>query len=349
MSFKKRLVAGIAILFFVFLCCSLIASNVYAQKVIPFNFGFVSSPNMQGGVYGQLVEKYVNEYCEGKVKAKFFASGLLGTDPEMMDKTRLGLMQGMVAPLNVFGNAVPYVDVLMLPFVSNSWERVHKFVDSPVAVEFLAGVERYGYKGLGFTGYGLSGIESNTKASTLEELQRLKFRVPESPVLTKTFQALRITPMVIQFPDLYESLKQGVVDGCDLPADVAVFAKFVEVIKYFIKTNHNFGWYMFIVNKDWYDKLPSDVRGPFTEAIEHASKESRERSFNAEIAAIKLFGELGIEVIDIDPAELQKMIDLTQSVFDWRLSEYDEFSKQLAKKTLEAIGYEYDWSRIEKR
>lgn len=315
---------------------------VYAKRPISFKFGFVSSAKLQGGIYGKLVEKYVNEACDGRIKAKFFPTALLGTDPEMMDRTRLGLIQGMVAPLNVFGNAVPYVDVLMLPFVSNSWDKVFKFIDSPISKEFLKGVERYGYKGLGYSGYGLSGLESNTKVDTLEEIQKLKFRVPESPVIRRTFEALKITPMVIQFPDLYEALKQGVVDGCDLPADVAVFVKFTEVIKYFIKTNHNFGWYMFVVNDRWYNNLPEDLKGPFTKAVERASYESLRLSYKAELNALKVFEERGIEIIKPSNVELQKMIALSKSVFDWRIKGYERQDKELAKKVFKVMGFEYD-------
>lgn len=341
---KKAMILRTLTIIFVFACCFFVAGNAEAQKAISFKFGFVSSPKLQGGLYGLLVEKYVNEACKGKIEAKFFPSALLGTDPEMMDKTKLGLIQGLVAPLNVFGNAIPYVDVLMLPFLSNSWEKVNKFVDSPTGQEFLAGVEKYGYKGLGFSGYGLSGLECNTKATTLAEFQKLKFRVPESPVLKKTFEALKITPMVIQFPDLYEALKQGVVDGCDLPADVAVFVKFTEVIKYFIQTNHNFGWYMFAVNKAWYDKLPADVKGPFTEAVKRASKESLKNSYDAEMAAFKVFEQKGIEIIKPAPEEFDKMIKMTKPVYDWRVKSYDAFGKKMAKKVFEQMGYKYDWS-----
>ena len=344
---KKALILRVLTLFFVFTCCFFVAGNAEAQqKAISFKFGFVSNAKLQGGLYGSLIEKYVNEYCKGKVEAKFFPSALLGTDPEMMDKTKLGLIQGMISPLNVFGNAVPYVDVLMLPFLSNSWERVNGFVESPVAQEFLAGVEKYGYKGLGYSGYGLSSLECNTKATTLAEFQKLKFRVPESPVLKKTFEAMKITPMVIQFPDLYEALKQGVVDGCDMPADVAVFVKFTEVIKYFIQTNHNFGWYMFVTNKAWYDKLPADVKAQFTEAVKRASKESLKMSYDAEIAAIKFMEQKGIQVLKPAPEEFKKMINMTQSVYDWRLKSYDDSGKKMAKKVFDQMGYKYDWNRI---
>jgi C4-dicarboxylate-binding protein DctP len=323
----------------------LMISPVQAEKTISFKFGFVSSPKLQGGQYGLLIEKYVNEYCKGKVNAKFFPSGVLGTDPEMIDKIKMGVIEGMVAPLNVFGNTVPYVDSLMLPFLTDSWEKVFAFVNSPVGQEFLDGLKGYGYKGLGFSGYGLSGLECNTKASTLAEFQKLKFRVPESPVLKKTFTSLQITPMVIQFPDLYEALKQGVVDGCDLPADVAVFVKFTEVIKYFIQTNHNFGWYMFIVNDQWFEKLPDDLKGPFREAIARASKESLENSHQAELDALKIFEEKGIQIIKPSSEEFSKMIDLTKAVYDWRISAYNDFEKEMAKKAFEQFNYQYNWTK----
>lgn len=310
-----------------------------AAGPIPFKFGFVSNAKLQGGIYGQLIEKYVNESCKGRIEAKFFPNGLLGTDPEMLDKTRLGLIEGVIAPLNVAGNAVPYVDVLMLPFVSNNWDSVNAFAKSPFADEFLAGVENYGYKGLGLTGYGLSGLECNTKATTLEELQKLKFRVPEAPVIRKTFEALGITPMVIPFPDLYEALKQGVVDGCDLPPDVAVFVKFTEVIKYFVKTNHNFGWYMFMVNKPWFDRLPEDLKGPFTDAVKRASAESLELSHAAEMKALDEFAKKGIEVITLSDTEQEKMRQMTKPVIEWRLNAYNDKDRALALKTLDVMGY----------
>jgi TRAP-type C4-dicarboxylate transport system substrate-binding protein len=308
---------------------------------IPFKFGFVSNAKLQGGIYGQLIEKYVNESCKGRIEAKFFPNGLLGTDPEMLDKTRLGLMEGMVAPLNVAGNAVPYVDVLMLPFVSNNWDSVNAFAKSAFADEFLEGVENYGYVGLGLTGYGLSGLESNTKATTLEELQKLKFRVPEAPVIRKTFEALGITPMVIPFPDLYEALKQGVVDGCDLPPDVAVFVKFTEVIKYFVKTNHNFGWYMFMVNKSWFDRLPEDLKECFADAIKRASAESLELSHAAEMKALDEFARKGIEVIALSDVERDNMMEKTKQVVDWRLKAYNDKDRDLALKALSVMNYNY--------
>jgi TRAP-type C4-dicarboxylate transport system substrate-binding protein len=323
--------------------CLNMGSTVQAAKKVPFKFGFVTSGKLVAGVWGYKIEQYLNE--SGKFDAKFFPNALLGTDPEMCDKIRMGLIQGGVQPMVTFGNTVPYTDVLVLPFVTNTWEKALLFLHSPVSEDFRKGVEPYGFKSFGFCTYGLFGMESTKKATTLAEYQKLKFRVSESPVMTKTFKALNITPMVIQFPDLYESLKQGVVDGCDLPPDVAVFVKFTEVIKYYAETGHSFGWYMLVTNKQWYDNLSEENQAIFSDVVDRASRETFIYSRHAELAALKKFDEIGVEVVNFPPEEIQKMVDATKPVIDWRLGEYDQKGREMAKKVMDVVGYEYDWSK----
>ncbi len=91
---KKMQKVCLLTLVLVFACCFFMIERADAQKAIPFKFGFVSNAKLQGGQYGALVEKYVNEACKGRIEAKFFPSALLGTDPEMMDKTKIGLIHG---------------------------------------------------------------------------------------------------------------------------------------------------------------------------------------------------------------------------------------------------------------
>ncbi|WP_170302338.1 TRAP transporter substrate-binding protein [Desulfosarcina widdelii] len=313
--------------------------NAEAKKM-QFRFGFDTNPKVGGGTAGVLAEKYINESCAGEIEAKFFPNAVMGTDPEMIDKTRMGALQGVIMPIAVLGTTIPYTDSLVLPFVVNSWEKAETFLDSPVSQEFLKGVESYGFKGMGFCTFGLYGLELNKEARTLEEISKLKFRVAPSPILLKTFKALDIEPMVIQFPDLYESLKQGVVDGCDLPPNVAVLVKYTEVIKYFVKTGHTFGLYMFMVNKGWYDKIPDDVRVKFDAAIDRACREHWEGEKKAEQRALEIFEEKGIQTIDLPPEEMQKFVDATKSVVEWRLGEYDAKGKAIAEKVFEVVNYQ---------
>lgn len=334
----KRLWPLFSIIFMALLLVVMI-DDVQAKKPTEFRFGFVTSPKVGGGVAGVLAEKYINEACAGEIKAKFFPNALMGTDPEMIDKTRMGVIQGVIAPLAILGNTIPYTDTLILPYVTNTWEKADLFINSPVSKNYMNGVESYGFKGLGFCSFGLYGLECNSEARTLEDIRKLKFRVAEAPILLKTFESLGVKPMVIPFPDLYESLKQGVVDGCDLPPNVAVIVKYTEVIKYFIKTGHSFGWYMFIVNQKWHDKLPDAVKIKFDKAVDKACREHWNIEKQAEAKAFETFKQTGVKTIELSPEETEKFVSATKGVIDWRLGQYKETGRLLAEDVFKAVGY----------
>ena len=339
-TFTLKGLTGIFSCIFMAIFIVLMVSDAQAKKPTEFRFGFVTSPKVGGGVAGVLAEKYVNEACTGEIEAKFFPNALMGTDPEMIDKTRMGVIQGVIAPLAILGNTIPYTDTLILPYVTNTWEKAEKFINSPASKEYMNGVESYGFKGLGFCSFGLYGLECNKEVRTLDEIRKLKFRVAEAPILLKTFESLGVKPMVIPFPDLYESLKQGVVDGCDLPPNVAVIVKYTEVIKYFIKTGHSFGWYMFIVNKRWHDKLPDAVRVKFDKAVDRACREHWDIEKQAEAKAFETFKQTGVTAIDLPPEETEKFITATKEVIDWRLDQYQEKGRELAKDVFKVVGYQ---------
>jgi TRAP-type C4-dicarboxylate transport system substrate-binding protein len=322
------------------LCLLLTANEAQAKKPIEFRFGFVTSPKVGGGVAGVLAEQYINAACAGEIEAKFFPNALMGTDPEMIDKTRMGVLQGVIAPLAVLGNTIPYTDTLTLPFVINTWDKAEQFIQSPVSREYMKGVEPHGFKSLGFCTFGLYGLECNSEARTLEEIRKLKFRVAEAPILLKTFESMGVKPMVIPFPDLYESLKQGVVDGCDLPPNVAVIVKYTEVIKYFIKSGHSFGWYLFLVNKNWHEKLPAPVQAKFDAAVDRACREHWAAERQAEAKAFETFRQTGITTIELAPAETEKFLAATKGVIDWRLGQYPENGRRLAEEVFKTVGYQ---------
>lgn len=335
-----RALKEISLCIFMTLLMLVMAIDVHAGKANEFRFGFVSSPKFGGGLAGVLAEKYINEVCAGEIDAKFYPNALLGTDPEMIDKTRMGVMQGLVSPITILGNTVPYTDTLVLPYVTDTWQKAEKFLNDPVSKKYLNGVEPYGFKGLGFCHFGLYGIESNKEVRTLDEIQKLKFRVAESPVYLKTFESLGVKPMVIPFPDLYEALKQGAVDGCDLPSNVAVIVKFTEVIKYYIRTNHSLGWCMFIVNKKWHNKLPDAVKVKFDKAVDRACREAWEIEQQGEAKAFEALRQAGVTVIELSSEEKHKFITATKGVIDWRLGQYKEEERQLAEEVFKVVGYQ---------
>ncbi|MBV5333032.1 TRAP transporter substrate-binding protein DctP, partial [bacterium] len=63
-----------------------------------------------------------------------------------------------------------------------------------------------------------------------------------------------------------------VVDGTENPPSNMYTQKMHEVQKYATISNHGYLGYAVIVNKKFWDGLPSDVRGALEKAMEEASK-----------------------------------------------------------------------------
>ena len=312
------------------------------KKPIPFKFGFVSVPAFSGGQAGVYLERNINEACKGEIEAKFFPNALLGADSESIDKTRMGTIQGMICPVVVLGNTVPFADVLGLPYVFDTYEKAYKFHKTPVAKEYLKMLEGYGFKGLGLSPMGVYGLQAKPELKTLADVSKCKFRVAEVPIYLKTFEAFGVKPLIMPFPDVYEALKQGVVDGCDLPPETTVKAKFGEVTKNYLHTAHSFGWYILLVNKGWYDRLSADLKAKVDKAAEQAVEEAWKFNLTAEKQAIDdMKTKLGVKYLVVSPEEREKFKNASKGVVKWRVGTYNQKEQELAKKVLDAVGYKF--------
>jgi len=74
------------------------------------------------------------------------------------------------------------------------------------------------------------------------------------------------------FSEVYQALQTGVVDGTENPVSNFFTQKMQEVQKFLTLTNHGYLGYAVIVNKQFWDGLPADVRT----ALEKAMAESTE-------------------------------------------------------------------------
>ena len=73
------------------------------------------------------------------------------------------------------------------------------------------------------------------------------------------------------FSDVYQALQTGVVDGTENPPSNMYTQKMHEVQKYRLLSNHGYLGYAVIVNKSFWDKLPSDIRRGLEKAMAEAT------------------------------------------------------------------------------
>ncbi len=79
-------------------------------------------------------------------------------------------------------------------------------------------------------------------------------------------------PQQMAFSEVYQALQTGVVDGTENPISNLYTQKMHEVQKHLTLTDHGYLGYAVIVNKKFWDGLPSDIRGQLENAMEQATR-----------------------------------------------------------------------------
>src|SRR3989454_8358516 len=82
--------------------------------------------------------------------------------------------------------------------------------------------------------------------------------------------------------EVYLAVKQGAVDGLELPVTTAVSDKFHEITKYYSRTLHAYPIAVWAMAKPKYEALPADLKKVVDETMQAACKQHRDDEVKAE-------------------------------------------------------------------
>jgi tripartite ATP-independent transporter DctP family solute receptor len=244
---------------------------------------FTPPPTLSGTHAAVRFSDELSERSKGKIEAKVYPQGQLGGDPEIMNKLEMGSIQFMNTGGMMLSRWSDKADLLMLPFVFDTWDKVDRFANSELLNPLKKDLEKKGIMLVGITAYGMIDIAATTKITNLNDLKGHKFRIQPTSTFKKMCDCFGIKPMPIPYTELYSSLKQGIVDGVFNTSELMMLDKTAEVCNYVLDTNHMCGFIVQLLNKRWYDSLPDHYQKVVIESIKTASAEERERVKKREI------------------------------------------------------------------
>ena len=93
------------------------------------------------------------------------------------------------------------------------------------------------------------------------------------------------TPMA--FSELYSSLQQGVIDGMENPISLIESMRFYEVQKYLTLDGHVYNPFTFIVNNNFFERLPVKYQTIIQEEAKNWSSVERELNTEQENSGIE--------------------------------------------------------------
>jgi TRAP-type transport system periplasmic protein len=318
----------LVLLVFVVSILFLTYSFTYAADVIKLKFANYFPPmHMNSVMMGKFCDE-LNKKLAGKVELTHYTGSTLLSAPKIAAGVSSGIADIGLSNLAYTRGRFPVMEIMELPLgYPSAWIAGH------VANDFYNK-----FKPKDFDGYHVLMLSTSTPnvvqtlnkpVKTLEDLKGLKLR--GTGRLGDIVKALGATPIPIETPDLYDSLKRGVIEGAYISPETLKGFKTGEVQKYATaswKVGSTYCFYV-LMNKQKWDSLPADVK----KVLNEFSKEFIERwtvEWNKiDIEGWEYFTKQGGQIIPISDAEAARWIKATQPVID-------DYKKDLLSKGYKA-------------
>lgn len=251
-----------------------LVSGVYAEKVIKLahlnkNDPFDNPTGAMAVVFKSIVEAGTN----GSVKVQIFPSGQLGKDSEVLQQTKMGIIQSSINSSGGFAAVYPLMSIIDVPFIFDDVALTYNVFDGKFGKILKKDMEETtGIKVLGFGDSGGLFHITNSKRpiKTLEDMKNLKIRTMGLETHKAIINSLGASATAVSWSEVYVGLQTGLIDGEMNPIPIIAFAKFNEVQKYLTLTGHLFAPYVWTMNQDFYNALTPEEKTVVAYAVKSA-------------------------------------------------------------------------------
>lgn len=243
---------------------------------ITMKFAHYADEQHPGHIAALQFKNRVEELTKGELQITIYPSNKLGSPPEQLEQTKLGVVDMCLPTQGAMDKYVKAFSVVMLPFVFNGYDHAHKVLDGP-AMDWLAPLaQEAGLVMLSNWEWGFRNLTNRVRpVNKPEDVKGLKIRTPPEIQLQAAMEALGAVVTKIAFPELYMALSQGVVDGQENPLAVIYFFKLYEVQKYLALTSHVYNNMIHVVSSKSWDKLTPEQQTIFREESKKAGNTMR--------------------------------------------------------------------------
>jgi C4-dicarboxylate-binding protein DctP len=274
----------------------LFAPGLQAQtaKPIVITFSHVVADDTPKGKAALRFKDLAEQATQGRVFVQVYPNSQLYKDKEELEALQLGAVQMLAPSLAKFAPlGVGEFEVFDIPYMFPSKTALRKITDGKIGAELLAKLEPKGIKGLAYWDNGFKLMSAKRPIRLPDDVKGLKLRIQSSRVLDAQMRALGALPQVLAFSEVYQALQTGVVDGTENPPSNMITQRMHEVQPYATLTDHGYLGYAVIVNKRFWDSLPSDLRAVLETALRDATRygnEIAQQENDAAITAMKAAG-----------------------------------------------------------
>lgn len=317
------------------------AATTAAEQPIVLRLSHVVAEDTPKGQAAEFFRKRAEELTAGRVKVEVYPNSTLYKDNEEIEALLLGMVQMLAPSLSKLGPlGVKEFEVFDLPFIFDDYAELRKVTEGPVGKRLLETLTSKGIRGLAYWDNGFKDFSANRPLRSPADFRGLTMRIQSSMVLEAQMRALGALPLVMPFSDVYPALRAGVVDGTENPTSNLYTQRMHEVQKHLTLTRHGYLGYAVIVNRKFWEGLPSDARRLLQQAVQeataYANRIAKEKN-DQDLAKVKATG-----VLEVYQPTIEERLTLKKALLPVHRQMESRIGKDLIQDIYQATSFDPD-------
>ena len=251
----------------------------------------------------------VESRTNGEVTVAVYPSGQLGSLREMLEGIQMGNLDFAVTTSSLVAPFCPDIYVFDLPSLFDDYSHAYRALDGKLGGHLNAELEKNGIIPLGWFQHGFRNITCSKDIKTVEDIAGKRFRIMPSNILRDIYQTLGADPVPMNWEELFTALQQGTVDGQENPYAEILDARFYEVQKYLVETEHVFSAAVLSMSPLAAEKLTPAQLAAVREAGKAATAVQRATAMGqVETAKKTLVEQHGMQLRTIDKKAMREKV-----------------------------------------
>ena len=252
----------------------------------------------------------------------------LGGERDYIEGMMLGSIQMAQVSTAPVAGFIPEFDLFSLPYLIRDTAHFEAVVSGPVGDKYNELAEARGLKILAWFDNGYRNVFNKVRpVVTPEDMDGLKIRVMESPLMVNTVNAMGGSATPMSYSELYTALEQGVLDGGENAAGNVLNDRFYEVSGYYSLTQHFRPPGIVAISMGTWNGLTEEQQAVLTEEAEALQEYELELIAEVGAAAIEELVAKGMQVNEADVDAFRARMDPV----------YEDFTAKHGSDLLEAV------------
>jgi len=241
--------------------------------------------------------KEVKKLTNGRVKFKFYAGGVMGSQDVVMKKMRIHQLQGAAVSNGVLERYYPDSQVYTLPMLFNTFEEVD-YIRKKIDKNIINGLEKNGMISFGISEGGFAFAMSTSPIKKISDLKKQKIWTPTNNKQAEiTLQSFGLTPIPLNIGDVLAGLQTNLIDTVAVSPIVAIALQWHTQIKYITNIPLTYLYATLIIDKKEFNKISKADQKIVKEIMNQSAKLIDEQNRKDNVSAFRALANQGIEVL----------------------------------------------------